>query len=395
MMTERAASDALHARVRRFGRESLERGSSSESFVELALALARHQRAHNPLLARLAGDRPLSSDLNELPALPADAFRLGRVACFEPSQDCARFQTSGTTGGAGVHPFRTLDTYRELSVAWGRRCLSGGSTARATVLGLAAPFEPERRSSLGFMMQEFMRELDGRSLAGSGPFDPVEAGRWLLAPGTIDLEALRRGVERARRSGERVLLLATSFALSWLLDALAGARLPLPAGSVVMQTGGFKGHVRTLDDAALADALCQALSLPRTGLIGEYGMTELSSQLYDGGFAQGTGGQSVFVEPPWLRVTPLDPIDFAPVPEGEVGIACFLDLANVDSSLRVLTQDQVRRVPGGLLLLGRRPGAQLRGCSLAAEALESARPPEPPPGAPALPAARGAGDGRA
>jgi hypothetical protein len=174
-----------------------------------------------------------------------------------------------------------------------------------------------------------------------------------------------------------VLLLATSFALSWLLDALAGERLALPPGSRVMQTGGFKGHARSLDDAALADALCEALQLQRADLIGEYGMTELSSQLYDGGFAQGLAGQSqqgqsVFLEPPWLRVTPVDPISLLPVADGEPGLACFTDLANVDSSLRILTQDLVRRVGNGVVLLGRRPGASLRGCSLAAEALADA-----------------------
>ena len=93
-----------------------------------------------------------------------------------------------------------------------------------------------------------------------------------------------------------------------------------------------------------------------------------------GGFGQGEGGHSVFVEPPWLRVTAVDPITLAPVAEGEVGLARFTDLANVDSSLVVLTQDLVRRVPGGLVLLGRRPGAPLRGCSLAAEALAEAEP---------------------
>jgi hypothetical protein len=98
-------------------------------------------------------------------------------------------------------------------------------------------------------------------------------------------------------------------------------------------------------------------------------MTELSSQLYDGGFAQGPEGQSVFVEPPWLRVTAVDPITLAPVPEGAVGLACFTDLANIDSALVVLTQDEVRRVAGGLVLLGRRRGARVRGCSLAVEAL--------------------------
>jgi hypothetical protein len=380
MNSEQQLSLALHARVRRFAVESLERGETSESFEQLALAIGRQQSAHNPVVARLQGARPPARDWTELPAVPADAFRLGRVASFAAREDSARFQTSGTTGGAGVHAFRTLDTYRELSLAWGWRQLFGSSRARATVLALAAPFEPERRSSLGFMMQEFMREFDGRRLLGQGPFDPLEPGRWLLQPGALDVRGLARGIERAAGAGERVVLLATSFALSWLLEALAGSRRALPAGSVVMQTGGFKGHVRTLDDSALAAALCTALDLPAASLIGEYGMTELSSQLYDGGFGQGPGGQSVFVEPPWLRVTPVDPITFAPVAEGEVGLARFTDLANVDSSLVVLTQDQVRRVAGGLVLLGRRPGAQLRGCSLAAEALSEAQPSALAPG---------------
>jgi hypothetical protein len=159
-----------------------------------------------------------------------------------------------------------------------------------------------------------------------------------------------------------------------LLDALAGARLPLPAGSVVMQTGGFKAHARSLDDRELAAALCRALDVPAERLIGEYGMTELGSQLYDTGFAQGHDGACVFVEPPWLRVTPVDPVTLREVSDGEVGLARFTDLCNVDSALVVLTQDQVRRVPGGIVLIGRRPGARLRGCSLAAEALSLAEP---------------------
>jgi len=124
-----------------------------------------------------------------------------------------------------------------------------------------------------------------------------------------------------------------------------------------------------VDSHELGLALCRALAVRPDHLIGEYGMTELSSQLYDGGFDPAGRQPSVFVEPPWLRVTPLDPVSLEPVGPGEVGLACFTDLANVDSALRVLTQDRVRREPGGIVLLGRQPGARLRGCSLAIEAL--------------------------
>ena len=361
-------SDALHERVRRFARAALAE-SGSESFEGLALDIARFQARYNPALARLGRHRAAALEtLRDVPAVPADAFRLGRVAAFPATLEQAAFQTSGTTGGSGRHVFRTLETYRELSLAWGRRVLLGAAAPRHTVLALAASFEPERRSSLGYMMQEFMRAFDGRSLDARRPFEPLEPGRWLIADAQVDVEALRRAATRAAARGEPVLLLATSFALVWLLDRLAGDRLPLPEGSSVMITGGFKGRTRSVEQTELGAALCRALALAPARLIGEYGMTELSSQLYDAGFDP-AGSPSVFVEPPWLRVTPVDPVTLEPVPEGEPGLAQFTDLANVDSALQVLTQDRVRRERGGIVLLGRQAGARLRGCSLAVEQL--------------------------
>jgi hypothetical protein len=378
----RAASEVLHERVRAFARRALEstpapeeasaaiRGVQplgAETFEALALDIARFQARHGAVGSRLGRHHHAALDsLASVPAVPADAFRLGRVAVHSEAEDVARFFTSGTTGGTGCHAFRTLATYRELCVAWGRRALLG-QAARCTVMALAPPFEPERRSSLGFMMHEFMRELDGRGLDG-GELDPIAPERWLLASGRVDVEGVRRGARIAAERGEPLLLLATAFALVWLLDELAGAPLALPPSSRVMLTGGFKGRARSLDERDLAAASCQTFGIGPERLIGEYGMTELSSQLYDAG-RDGADGRSVFVEPPWLRVTPVDPVSLAPVADGEEGLARFTDLANVDSALNVLTLDRVRRVDGGIVLCGRQPGARLRGCSLAIEAL--------------------------
>jgi len=378
--TRRAASEALHERVRRFARRALEPASAraqaasagaerpeSETFEALALDIARFQARHGAASARLSRHHGAALEsLDRVPAVPADVFRLGRVAVHPEAEDVARFFTSGTTGGAGCHAFRTLATYRELCVAWGRRALLG-ATPRCTVIALAPAFEPERRSSLGFMMHEFMRDFDGRGLDGA-ELDPLTPERWLLASGRVDTDGVRRGARIAAERGEPLLLLATSFALVWLLDELAGTPLPLPAGSRVMLTGGFKGRARSVDERDLAAALCQTFAIGPERLIGEYGMTELSSQLYDGG-RHGADGRSVFVEPPWLRVTPVDPVSLAPVADGEEGLARFTDLANVDSALNVLTLDRVRRVDAGIVLCGRQPGARLRGCSLAVEAL--------------------------
>ena len=66
----------------------------------------------------------------------------------------------------------------------------------------------------------------------------------------------------------------------------------------------------------------------------------------------------------------VDPLTLAPVAPGEVGLARFVDLANVDSSVAIQTSDRILvHEDGTLELLGRAPGATPRGCSLALEHL--------------------------
>jgi hypothetical protein len=111
-------------------------------------------------------------------------------------------------------------------------------------------------------------------------------------------------------------------------------------------------------------------------VINEYGMTELASQLYEriplgpgASVDQTSNGIACYQTPPWLRVIPRDPATLAPVPDGQAGLANFVDLGNVDSAVSVLTQDVVVKTAHGVQLLGRNPGASLRGCSLAIEQL--------------------------
>jgi hypothetical protein len=220
------------------------------------------------------------------------------------------------------------------------------------------------------MLERFAREFDGRSLTG-GPFQAAEPARYLLAPAGIDLGKLESALQVARRRAEPVLLLATSFALVALLDAKSGAHFPLPEGSSVMNTGGYKGRSRELDPALLRSSVAEMFGVPESAIVAEYGMTELSSQLYEGTLpgAELTGPPGTLLEPPWLRVTPVDAVSLEPVADGQIGLARFVDLANIDSALAILTRDLVRRNSHGIELLGRASGAPPRGCSLAVEAL--------------------------
>jgi hypothetical protein len=144
----------------------------------------------------------------------------------------------------------------------------------------------------------------------------------------------------------------------------AGPTPVLPAGSCVMITGGFKGRIRAVD----ADELVQ-LAAARLGarVVLEYGMTELSSQLWA---APGRGYRA----PPWLRPRVVDPETGAPLPDGVTGQLRFYDLCNLDTAVCVETLDAGRIVDGELWLEGRLPGAPARGCSLVVEDAGGALP---------------------
>lgn len=370
-------SARLHARVRAFAYSALSAsGGTQDTFASLLEDITAFQMRACEGQRRLAagtGAGFLAPGLaTEVFPVTADCFRFSDVFAFPKSFATHRFLTSGTTSGArGVHHMRELRTYSELSVLLARRYLLRPGTDRMMCLALMQEGGAHTSSSLGFMCQRFMDAIDARELFGRRPAASVwqEPERWLLTAEGVRLDALSRAVEQAHSDNEPILLLTTAFALVMLLDALGSRRLSLPPGSVVMPTGGFKGRTREVAPDELWDWVERQLS-PEF-VVGEYGMTELSSQLYE--YTAGERGMSrdpsLYVEPPWLRVVPLAPDTLQPVALGCPGLACFIDLANIDSAIAVVTQDMVQRQAHGVRLLGRRRAAPLRGCSLSAEEL--------------------------
>jgi hypothetical protein len=177
--------------------------------------------------------------------------------------------------------------------------------------------------------------------------------------------------------------LGTAFSFVHLLDGLAdsGRRIKLPPGSRALETGGYKGRSRILSKAELHGLMENVLGIPRTHIVCEYGMSELSSQAYDavcGGRSISmprdcansdrdvrTGlGSRPFVFPPWTRVQVISPETGAEVAEGETGLIRIFDLANVYSVMAIQTEDLGIRHGHTFELVGRRQEADARGCSL-------------------------------
>ena len=356
-----AESDALHARSLAFVR-AFERGAPApEPFDALAVDIARFQARHVAGYARLCAARGVAPErirsAAEAPAVPTDAFKAATVFAFPSDQARVTFRTSGTTIGArGAHPMRITSTYHAAALAFGRAMLAPDLEPPMPVLVVGPSPEHAPDSSLAHMCATFAQAWGG--------------GAWFLREGELDVEGLRRRIAEldARRPA---VILATSLALAHLADLAAS--LPLPGASRVMQTGGFKGRTREVDAAELRRAVARLFAVDERHVVSEYGMTELSSQFWEGSLSRAATPPGVYLEPTWARVVPVHPETLAPVPDGEVGIARIEDLANVDSAFAVLAADLVRRVSGGFELLGRAPGAAPRGCSIAVDEMLGGR----------------------
>lgn len=345
---------------------------SDDAFLELARDLFAYQVAHNApyaAFARAAGfdAARLPAAVEEIPAVPAAAFKEARLATFPPSETAVWFETSGTTRGrGGRHELPTTRLYEAaLLASFDRMMLADG--ARLRYLNLVPDPRENPHSSLGFMMATVARER------GDG------AGGWYLHGDALDVDGFARDVARARADGVAVCVATTAFALVALTDALAerGMSLSLPEGSRVMETGGFKGRTRVVERAQLYGAASERLGVPLDAIVAEYGMTELSSQYYDALESRSRIEPRAKIAPPWLRPIVVDG-DGRPLPRGVVGAIRHIDLANRGSVIAIETEDlgalvDLGSTAAGLVLLGREQGAELRGCSLDAESLLARR----------------------
>jgi hypothetical protein len=299
--------------------------------------------------------------------IPAAAFASVELATAPPRET---FRSSGTLGEARSvhrHPFPEL--YRAaIDASFPPFCLPRGDRPGQlpAMLSLVPPRALVADSSLGFMVEHLLAKFGG---PGSG---------YAFAERGVEGPKARSWFGARQREGRPVMLLGTSFAIADLLDFIGRIDLKfrLPAGSVVFETGGFKGRARELSRAELHQRLQDLLFVGAESIVGEYGMTELTSQCYTATLAG--GDPEIFIAPHWMRVRVLDPVTLAELPAGATGLLAFFDLANVGSALHLLTEDLGSLDGPGFRLAGRAPEADLRGCSLLAEELGGAAAPRHP-----------------
>jgi hypothetical protein len=375
--------DGLHARLL----TELSQGLVSwpdDRFADLALEIFRWQYSANPVYQRFAEGRGVTPDSvtrwEDIPAVPVRAFKRLPLVTGDPEKVERVFRTSGTTERSrGEHRVPRLDLYRASLLPSFRAHLLPDDAALRFISLIPSPHaQPD--SSLSTMVGEAMEAF---GVARSGWF--VRSAPGLSEGHALDLTGLEVALRAAEEERQPILFLGTAFAFVHWLDALGAAEggrphFRLPAGSRLLETGGFKGRARVMPRDELYAALERRLGLAPEWMVNEYGMTELLSQYYEPTLGQKSAAGSLsealearrFVPPPWLRYRVLDPVTLAPLPNGQSGVLAHYDLANAGSVMAVLTEDFGYRDERGLKLIGRTPGAEPRGCSLAMDELLAA-----------------------
>jgi len=386
------------------GRDRAEAGASAADarFDALAREVFAFQFGHCTPYRHFCQARGATPDSvahwSRIPAVPTGAFKEVALRCFPPERERKVFRTSGTSSPRrGELHLDTLELYETSLASTLHRFLfpdlrapaAGSPGPRMTIRVLAPSPEEAPDSSLSHM---FGCALENFGCRDSG---------YEVRDGRLEIEGLAERLAAACAARRPVALCGTAYAFVHLLEGLetmgtnAGA-MTLAPGSRIMETGGFKGRAREMPRETLHAALEAGFGIPREYIVNQYGMTELGSQFYDSSLRNALAGRPSGprrkLGPAWARVRIVDPETGGDAEPGEIGMIAICDLANTGSVAAVQTADLGRRIPApghggrevgsdedGFEVLGREPGAEERGCSIAADVMLGEATPEKAP----------------
>lgn len=332
-------------RVRDFMRRSLQGQGSEGEFNALALELYAAQQRSNSAYANLCSTRGVGNvtTWREIPAVPTAAFKELEMTSLPETERMAVFYSSGTTQkdrSRHFHSGESLSLYEESLWLWFSKVFTHEKDLSFVFLTPDSKHAPN--SSLAHMFSTISARSGGEFCGRA------EEQGWDIDFGKAF--ALLGGKQKAAIFG-------TAFLFVNLLDEIErrGLSFQLPAGSWVLETGGYKARTREVPKVELHRLLKERLGV--SNVFGEYGMSELSSQAY-------ASEDGLFRFPPWARAEIISPATGREANEGERGLIRVYDLANVWSVMAVQTEDVGIKVGDGFQLLGRAAAAEARGCSL-------------------------------
>jgi hypothetical protein len=337
----------------------------NERFSEVAKQVFTYQYQNNQAYRKFCRKRRINPDsihsFTDIPPVAINAFKEATLACSPMEAAEAVFMTSGTTNpekkGKNIH--RDLEIYNLSMKTYFKKCVVPDLDRVKTIILFPSKAELAN-SSLAHYLDLAKKEF--------GTFE----SEYVVSKDGFDIDKLKQLLFDAEKENEPVCILGATFSFIQFLDECIeySLQFQLPAGSRIMETGGSKGRTRSMDPIKLKKKLAHLFSIPEYACGNMYGMTELSSQIYNQDFRQHflkEKGPSFSKGPHWMKTLIVDPETMHEKPEGEKGIIVHYDLANINSVLSIMTEDVGIKEGDGFHLLGRAEGAEAKGCSLAVE----------------------------
>jgi phenylacetate-coenzyme A ligase PaaK-like adenylate-forming protein len=268
--------------------------------------------------------------IEQIPMLPIELFKSHNVYSAQ-SEPQIVFTSSATTGMVpSRHPVADLSIYERDFVESFR--LFYGQVEQWSIYGLLPSYLQRSGSSLIYMVDHLIK------LSGRGGFY---------------LDNYQQLLDDMAADSRPKILIGVTYALLDLAEQYA----PKLENTIVMETGGMKGHRAEMSKAELHSVLCNAFGVDK--IHSEYGMAELMTQGY-------SVGEGIFAAPPWMRVMVRDVNNpFKVLDNGRRGAINIIDLANLYSCSFIATQDMGIVYDNDTFRIeGRVTDADIRGCNL-------------------------------
>lgn len=265
--------------------------------------------------------------------LPIASFKADSKKFFQGNEIAGKFLSSGTTNQqravsyfsrAGLRSYRAVAVrcFAKVLASYWQQPLGRGISLIAR----------DRQSSLATMISWFAQQW---------PMQFIDQQQ-LLNQRFIDQQP--------------VFLWATAKQLRYFFN---GKTIKLPAGSLVIETGGFKNLSITIDDKSFYQEIAKVFAINYQSVISEYSMCELACQAYR------LKGRDRYRFPAWVQL--YVECDGKVCQSGD-GVLIIYDRLRSDYPWPLRTDDLVSLAgDGSFQVLGRLSGAPLRGCSLTQE----------------------------
>jgi len=157
--------------------------------------------------------------------------------------------------------------------------------------------------------------------------------RFLISFTGLDLKGFVAELRLAERSGEPLAILGATHGLDYFMDAClkSGVGFRLPAGSRIMDSGGFMGRYGATPPEQFFQNCERVFGISRHYCVNALWICESSSVYFDAQLDDSTVDSEIKrckLLLPWMRLRIVHPLTFRRVQPGETGLIRLYDLSN-------------------------------------------------------------------